>query len=599
VSAPANDNFANATALSAASGSLSDTTVSATSETGEPGHPKYNPCPSYPVANSTVGPYNTVWYQWTCPTSGNYYFTTRGQDAFGVPITSFKSTVQIFVTNHGIVPEVVTDLLLIQQVPVSGSPWGFGLTSIVLYDQSVGAAGGLDNGASIAFTATAGTIYYIQIDTRATGATGTFTLKWGAFAGLTIGDCGSAMNFNANVECFGTVQISDLTTNNFYSFGTIAAAPGNYAVMLVSGDPTLVNDYSGSTNPAAGVVDGNILACSEWPSGSVWSCDTIFDLPASVCAMTIIPHHTSSQPIGIACLGNSSATNSSKNPTYTLVYYPFTISALSNSQGWNYLYNASGATATSGTSWQAKFNIVNLSTADFDGTTVTLLATGGISSPSGAQTIDLAASASSSTGMFTFTADPTAGLVTATLQFARNGFTVGTLSYPLYPIYSITVTPNESEANCASTGGTYTGKYWVTKIVCTPIWPPGGSPAYGGALDGWGYFNVISQNPNTSGAVGRNQIVFTITNSAGVNLYFYDATGGPAYNPLACDPLSSIAEYTFEASGIGYPTTIQFGLQAGSSPQSVPITLAMQLQVSATAFVSLPSYTQTITVPAA
>lgn len=130
----------------------------------------YNPCPTYPVTNRTVGPYNTVWYKWTCPTSGNYYFTTRGQDAFGVPITSFKSTVQIFVTNHGDVPEVVTDLLLIQQTTISSTPWGYGLTSPVLYDQSVGAAGGLDNGASIAFTATAGAIYYIQIDTRSSSA---------------------------------------------------------------------------------------------------------------------------------------------------------------------------------------------------------------------------------------------------------------------------------------------------------------------------------------------------------------------------------------------------------------------------------------------
>ena len=55
---PANDNFANARAISGASGSVDGTTVAATTETGEPG-------PSY----------HTVWYRWTAPATGKFWFT--------------------------------------------------------------------------------------------------------------------------------------------------------------------------------------------------------------------------------------------------------------------------------------------------------------------------------------------------------------------------------------------------------------------------------------------------------------------------------------------------------------------------------------------
>jgi hypothetical protein len=121
-------------------------------------------------------------------------------------------------------------------------------------------------------------------------------------------------------------------------------------------------------------------------------------------------------------------------------------------------------------------------------------------------------------------------------------------------------------------------------------------------LQDFGYANVTCQNIYESGTTVCNQIVFTITNSAGVNLYYYDEPGGPIYNPLACDPLSSVVEYDCGVGDAAFTsdiTTLSFGIQAGSSPQSVPITLAIQFQTSATGFVSLPSYTQTITVPAA
>lgn len=59
---PPNDNFANAQVLTGSSGSGSGTTVDATVESGEPNHDGWPPADS-------------VWYAWTAPSDGTFFFT--------------------------------------------------------------------------------------------------------------------------------------------------------------------------------------------------------------------------------------------------------------------------------------------------------------------------------------------------------------------------------------------------------------------------------------------------------------------------------------------------------------------------------------------
>src|SRR5262245_70448 len=63
--APANDKFANVTLISGTSGTLSGSTATATKETGEPIH-----------AGRSGG--HSVWYRWTAPNVGRWFFRTAG-----------------------------------------------------------------------------------------------------------------------------------------------------------------------------------------------------------------------------------------------------------------------------------------------------------------------------------------------------------------------------------------------------------------------------------------------------------------------------------------------------------------------------------------
>ncbi|OQX21186.1 MAG: hypothetical protein BWK80_34190, partial [Desulfobacteraceae bacterium IS3] len=66
LSQPPNDNFANATVLTGVSGQVSGTNVGATKESGEPDH----------TADNTG--ITSVWYSWTAPETGAFYFDTHG-----------------------------------------------------------------------------------------------------------------------------------------------------------------------------------------------------------------------------------------------------------------------------------------------------------------------------------------------------------------------------------------------------------------------------------------------------------------------------------------------------------------------------------------
>lgn len=674
--APANDNFANATALTGASGSVTGTTLLATAQAGEPGHLNYNPAPAYPVAPAVIAAANSVWYSWTCPATGDYFFSTR--DLTGGMATNYKSTVQVF----------------------TGSAVNALTAVTLLLNQSVGDGNGADNGASVAFAATSGTVYKIQIDGRR-GETGDFTLRWDAYIAMRMGSCGGcAIDFKSEI-CVGTVAITDVEIDDVYSFGTFDADPGFYKIKYCGGAFAVLSQFA--TNVPSGISGYMTDGVGYSGSISIWDGFTVYSTGDQVLitnnafhqtfvragvftatgataiydpaidtadwtADTFNPHPVGSVPynniytpertyapgdggfinitVGPTGFGGdyysvtsptvsipaykpgfgsspwagsaidflnttlfSSAglaeranlctevqlehlggdigmafptkwtlvsgpsphletlyQNTSNNPRFQLIYNPFTIAMLNNTPG----FSITG----SGTSWTFTPTIKNLAANAWSNCTIELLNTGGISGASSPNVVTLAASANTSGGAFTCTADPTAGLVTATIQISRNGIVVGTLDYPLYPIYSVAFTLlNDIERTCTGF------KYWKNTIVATKLWPPNN-------MDQWGSSTTLGIDSST-GLPSKNQLIATFSVVAGTpNLYAYNS----------CTSVVSIV-----ANQLGSFSNITMlpGIQATASVQSVPIQFTFGFKVSSTVTHALPTFTQTLSVPVA
>lgn len=556
---PPNDNFANAQVITGATGSMvKGTNVGATVESGEPGHYNYNPGPSYPVPRALVGPFASVWYSWTCPTTGDYWFSTRNTAGTNDPLTGknftdFATTCQVFLANSS--PASVMHLALISKVT----------TSPILLDQSVGFGDGLDNGAYMAFTATAGTTYYIQVDGRIMSSSGNFILSWGAYVQTRLGQCGTTVDL-ADENCLATVEVADVTVDGYYEFGTYAKAAGIWLVRYMGGafqyktysytkfalgNSFIIDGYNisgfirwtdrqqnGSGYAAGTYVYGNFdlstgfsVAAVDIPAyapdiaeaGPYWSSSCSGTNPVSAynvctqfnpgdvtsdgfnCCVAVPPHgpgcigqtvwtgvqfytvfaaltfydtlaeaqnsyfcsplkfNNNGGPIGIAFLTDTgdpagNFVNTGQNPTFSLIYWPFTIDMLSPAA------SAVGAkNSTIDNNWNIGFNINNLTQTDWTGVTVTLLSTGGISSPTAPVTIDLAAATATSAG-FSFVADPSAGLITATIQIERNGVVIGTLEYPLYPILVVSNIKTSDQNYSYCSGSKRTVNFKITDI---------------------------------------------------------------------------------------------------------------------------------------
>ncbi len=136
--APANDNFANAFAISGASGTTNGSNVGATAEAGEPN-----------LFGLAAG--ESVWYTWTAPANGSYTFSTVGSD--------FDSLLGIYTGT------AVNGLTLVGA--------GYDIISFV----------GTPLSSPVTFTATAGTAYSVQVDGYAFGGPpalpdGNIVLSW-------------------------------------------------------------------------------------------------------------------------------------------------------------------------------------------------------------------------------------------------------------------------------------------------------------------------------------------------------------------------------------------------------------------------------------
>ena len=611
---PSNDNFASASTISGASGSTTGTNSGATVESGEPGHYNYAPGPSYPVARAIVGPYATVWYAWTCPATAEYFFTTL--DKTGGLATNFKSSVQVF----------------------TGSAVNALTAVTAIMDQSVGDGWGTDNGASIAFLATSGTTYYIQVDGRGSGVTGNFKLTWGPFQPITFGGCSAGVTLGFSQICFGTVTITDVTHDGYYPFGTIAQLAGVFVVKFVGGtngcttftgsdgggellplyyfpgvvcfsgtyeivaagtgaikvwDPTggttyhsgdrvfgngsagalgVTFDYvyllvaTATVNPGSAGVWPQGGSMTGWSGGNCWAVYNEFSTQVFTAGSTgpfpgypSAANHMGWSGTDARCSYSPQFThtggivgmvfpaaiipgtaNSNNNPTVQLIYYPPELNA---TQGF---YSFSG----SGTSWSIGFYIQNTGLADLTGTTVTLQSTGGISSPSAPIVIDLSPGASTGVGLFTFTADPSSALITATLALTRNGVSMGTLVYPLYTVIvaSFLNVANFERGGCSP-------KVWHNKLSIDVSWPAGGSCLVFPSAWGQNFafaFTVVGGSPQLSNdPINPCTSVASIAGStyAGFNMEPDIAGGSVAANvPVQC---------TFSFNGLALPAFSQ------------------------------------------
>src|ERR1035437_10361062 len=144
--APANDNFASASVISVGFndwGAVTGTNAGATFEPGEPAHA------GTPAVNS-------VWYSWTAPKDGTIYL-----DAFN---SSFTARLAVY---NG------TTLSNLSVVAASD----FNAPNASIPEEPPGNVGGVGNLGGARFRASAGTTYYIAVDTRA-GTAVPFVLNW-------------------------------------------------------------------------------------------------------------------------------------------------------------------------------------------------------------------------------------------------------------------------------------------------------------------------------------------------------------------------------------------------------------------------------------
>ena len=126
--APVNDNFANARGIAGQSGTDAGTNVEGTKEVGEPN-------------NSVNAGGKSVWYLWTAPSTGAYFFDTIGSD--------FDTILAVY----------------------TGGALA-GLVEVAADDDSGGAST-----SKVSFTATAGVVYRVSVD-GFSGVSGSIKLSW-------------------------------------------------------------------------------------------------------------------------------------------------------------------------------------------------------------------------------------------------------------------------------------------------------------------------------------------------------------------------------------------------------------------------------------
>lgn len=192
LTAPANDNFANAQVIDLPANSVEIDNSQATSEAGEPNH-----------ANAS-GAQHSVWYRWTAP--DNYSVTI---DVTG----NLDSTLAVYT--------------------------GFSVNALTLVGANNDVGAGLYKSSRVTFAATIGKTYLIAV-AGANGATGSAYF----YMDVNVAESGKVADFDGNTR-------SDLAvfrpSNNYWYISTDFGSGVNdyYIPWGASGDVLLLGDYSG------------------------------------------------------------------------------------------------------------------------------------------------------------------------------------------------------------------------------------------------------------------------------------------------------------------------------------------------------------------
>ena len=194
---PANDNFANAQAVTGCSGSVNGTNVGATRESGEINHLST-------TGDPTGGGTRSIWYQWQAPSSGSVTFDTSGSTfdtVMGVYTGNSVSSLNVVGQNDDVVPGTLTT-------------------------------------STITFNATGGTTYKIAVDGYnsggAGGDVGSVTLNWNlencALSFVQFSQSGYTVN-----ESAGFISIAITRTGNVAGPATVNYATSDSAGLVSCG----------------------------------------------------------------------------------------------------------------------------------------------------------------------------------------------------------------------------------------------------------------------------------------------------------------------------------------------------------------------------
>ena len=164
------------------------------------------------------------WYYWTCPTTGYYYFDTRGMTApGGATGPSFPTTIAPYLL--GASPHTPVQMSDLSSLATSELPAG-----------KEGTRYGFEYGALVAIPCTAGAVYYFQVNSRDGVSTGSFNVEWKPYSFLSLGGCGTCTPASTGLCKIGSGAISNVhTATASNSFGATTYPSGNYILDYCGG----------------------------------------------------------------------------------------------------------------------------------------------------------------------------------------------------------------------------------------------------------------------------------------------------------------------------------------------------------------------------
>jgi hypothetical protein len=218
LAAPSNDDFANATPVAGASGSVAGTTVGATNQSSEP-----------------TGGEPGVWYSWTPSVSGATVFNTCGA-------SSYDSWVEVYT--------------------------GSSLSSLTLVASGDAGCSAGSKDSLVAFRANTGTTYWVRVGGFG-GQEGTFTLSWTIQANDDIGAAQVVSGHSGSVSAStlgATDEAGEPATSSgglWYSWTAPGAGTVTFDTCAGAQFDTVLDGYAGTSIATLSQVAHNDDACGD------------------------------------------------------------------------------------------------------------------------------------------------------------------------------------------------------------------------------------------------------------------------------------------------------------------------------------------------